>query len=238
MKKKIFIPLFFILILLLVCSNKNKQTVIKTNSKKTGKSITIKITKGDQWGFKQKFGISKLTIIPQIAIWIEDLDENLIDTLYVTKKFAKQKWAFAKYDPDKIMRAQSLPYWLNKYIGSGNMAPTKNNPLEDCVTAATPKGDFTLQSKIDNNISKFVIFSEINSSFDENENYSNNETEYNGQPSLIYSAIIDLSDNKKEYKMTIIGHGGEKGSDGNLYNDLSTITNAKDIIKNIIVIID
>ena len=81
--------------------------------------------------------------------------------------------------------------------------------------------------------------------FDDNEFYSeydfpNDEIFHNGtgqlgQPSIIFDAFIDMNDQKDYYLMELIGHGHHSGQNGNINQDLSTLTTAKHIVERIIV---
>ena len=113
---KKFVVIFLILFSFFSCT-KSSVKIIKTNSEKKGMPLKIHFTKGQHWMSKQKMaGLISIKITPQIAVWIEDLEGNLIENIYITNKFAKQKWGFIKYDPDKPERTSSLPYWINKLI--------------------------------------------------------------------------------------------------------------------------
>ena len=50
---------------------------------------------------------------------------------------------------------------------------------------------------------------------------------------MVYRATVDLSDTGKEYILTPIGHSHYSGADGSLDPDLSTLTTALDIVREI-----
>ncbi len=238
---KVLLVLFFsILFFLSGCGNPNRETAIDTLSNIDGKKITVTVKRVKDFTHKQKIGILSLTIPPQIAIWLEDKQGNYIDTLFVTKSFGKQKWHFVKYDPDKPLRTSCLPYWMNKRLKAGLAIPTKNNPLTDAITSATPMGSFVLNSRIKKDLTDAVILAEFNKSFDPNEAFHISDTnmtlgKVNGQPSLVYSAQINLTDSGKPVQLTLIGHGGETGDDGTLYTNLAGLTTVLDIVDSITV---
>ncbi len=79
---------------------------------------------------------------------------------------------------------------------------------------------------------------EVNQPWDWNEFWTNklfDDIDYRSscQPSLIYAVTVDLNDIDKEYFMNPIGHGHYSGKTGLLYTDLSTMTTAKEIFKEI-----
>jgi hypothetical protein len=235
------IILFFITFTVFAgCSNKSgEKNLIITKENISGRSIEIVFKKGESWSEKIKFGVASFTITPQIAVWIEDKDGKYIDTLYVTRSFGKQRWGLYG-DENKTFRTSSLPYWMNKRLQAGLKSPTKKSPLADSETGATPKADFTIESKIKKEVSEFRILAEVNKSFDVNKNFHVDEKGYtdgviNGQPSVVYQADIDLIKPGSDYSMKLIGRGGENGEDGRLYNDLEKLTTAKNILKSITV---
>ena len=118
--------------------------------------------------------------------------------------------------------------------------PTKNNPIPDAYTGATPSGNFEIRAKFDEQPPEsFRILFEINQSWDWNEYWTNNkypdDTEYKTscQPALVYMTEIDLKNPQEFYEMKVIGHSHYSGKTGELFTDLSTITTALDIAKGI-----
>jgi len=51
----------------------------------------------------------------------------------------------------------------------------------------------------------------------------------------VYEATIDLNNNKKEYVLQPVGHSHPYGATGELFEDLSTLTTAKEIAEKIVV---
>ena len=62
----------------------------------------------------------------------------------------------------------------------GLLMPTRDNPLVDTVTGATPIGCFILNTKIEEGLDEYVLFFEVNKSFDYNEFYSDDKK--HGEP--------------------------------------------------------
>jgi hypothetical protein len=123
-----------------------------------------------------------------------------------------------------------MPYWLNRYKKAGNSAPTPKNALPDAVTGATPTGNFTIDFTIPDSLKYAVIFAEWNSSYDNNEAFTKESVSFNGQPSLILSARVNVGDSVSTIDtLTIIGHGGDKGDDATLYTDTGKLTTAPSI---------
>jgi hypothetical protein len=218
------------------CSKKTDfqdGSVITTNSTCSGRPVRLKLTRGNAWGTEVKFGMMKLKIRPQIAVWIEDAAGNFKQNIYVTHRFATQEWFSIKSHPDSTYRTSSLPYWMNKLLRGSLPLPTKARPLPDAVTAATPDGSFSIESVIDSSITGGSIWCEFNSSFDNNERWPADKKakeSFNGQPSLLFKGDFSSSGSNESVVMQYMGHGGDSGADGNLYPNDSGITNAKEII--------
>lgn len=228
----------FLLATQVICSKKatfNDGSVITTNSDKSGRAVTLKFTRGNAWGSEVRIGPAKLKIRPQIAVWVADTAGNFKQNIYVTHCFAKQEWKFIKSHPDSTYRTSSMPYWMNKLLRASQPLPTQAQPLADAVTAATPDGSFSIESVIDSSITAGSIWCEFNSSFDNNEKWpadKKNKESFNGQPSLLFKGDFSFS-NSETIAMKYMGHGGDSGADGNIYENGSGITSAKDIITGI-----
>lgn len=189
---------------------------------------------------------------PSFAIWVEDLDGNYIETLYVTQYFAKGvfghgeaekgKW---KNEPGEVRRPAALPYWSHKRnikANDGLFAPAPETAVPDALTSATPKGNFILEtgSKMEAN-KKFKVLFEVNQAWDSNDFWTNSkfpdDFEYKTslQPALVYEATIEPESSKTEYNLIAIGHSEPSGKTGELFNDITTITTAKEIFNKILV---
>ncbi|MEQ9425264.1 MAG: DUF4405 domain-containing protein [Cyclobacteriaceae bacterium] len=195
---------------------------------------------------------------PQMAIWIENLDGQLLETLFVTQATAKGQFYGSRTkenfkDLDKradaiggFRRVDALPYWSHKRNlkdADGYYSPSEINPLPDVISGATPAGSTIIRSDY-LNADPFNVLLEVNVAFDENEFFSEynfpDDTVYHGgtgqlgQPSLIYS--VRFSADKKEYKlMSKIGRGHHSGQNGQLFTDLNKLTTAHDILERVVV---
>lgn len=163
---------------------------------------------------------------PQIAVWAAEKISGKNETIFVTKSSSLNKWTFASSRPE------SLPVWYS----------VKGGQAVDAVTSATPNGNnFSVVWKMPlwakGKIIEFYI--EANISFDYNDNYAKklpkdhkNFNGENGQPSLIWSANLDLS-KSGSVEPELIGHSHVMGKNGKIYPDLSEITTAKKLFHNI-----
>ena len=102
------------------------------------------VVQGSEWlhDFPLFLGIKKKNP-PQIAIWLEDTQGNYLSTLYVTHKIATQTWQASGGN----RRKEALPHWCYsrgvKYT-DGLYLPTKNQPLVDGLSGATPQGSLVV----------------------------------------------------------------------------------------------
>lgn len=205
--------------------------------------LKISIEKGEEWmhDFPLFLVISKKNP-PQIAIWTEDMEGHYLSTIYVTHKIATQSWLASGGN----RRKESLPHWCYQrgvQYEDGLYLPTKDAPLTDGISGATPKGSFSVKIVPTEKLKQFVIKIEINHSTDFNEAYpvSAKEGDANysggkkgsGQPALVYAAEVDLSSDEKTFSARLLGHSSPDGSNGAITKDTSSITSALKIVKSI-----
>lgn len=215
----------------------NKKT-IETNVDVDGVSVLIEFAAGVEHNH------------PTMAIWVENMDGKLIQTLYVTESLATGTYQFGdagdnrwKRGAGEARRPATLPYWLHKRgieAADGTYLPTPENPLPDAITGATPKHDFTLKTTIDlGGLKKFRILLEINQTWDWNEFWHNSkfpeDEDYktSSQPAVVYAVTIDLESEINTYYLNPVGHSHYSGKEEYLYTDLSTLTTALKIVKKI-----
>lgn len=214
-----------------------KET-ISTTPEKINTNLEFEITAGKTHNY------------PSFAIWVEDLEGNYIETLYVTQYFAKGVFGHSELEPGKwknesgeVRRPAALPYWAHKRnikANDGLYAPSPKTAVPDALTSATPKGNFVLETGTKMGESKnYRVLLEVNQPWDSNDYWTNNkfpdDSNYKSslQPALVYSATIFPESPEKEYYLNPIGHGHYSGQDGKLYTDITTITTAKNIFSTV-----
>lgn len=197
---------------------------------------------------------------PQMAVWIEDGEGRYVETLFVSTATAKgifyggrSKDNFKEFDAkessesDDYRRVDALPIWSHKRnvrYEDGMYAPTQDKPLPDGMTGATAIGSFVMNSSTAS-LDQFSVKLEINVAFDDNEYYSEFDfadddvfhagTGQLGQPSIVFSADVDMHDGQEYYLMYLIGHGHHSGQNGEIIEDLSTLTTALEIVERIMI---
>lgn len=212
--------------------------VITSNINGSGQQLSVEFTRGEKHNH------------PLMAIWIESEKGEYIQTLYVAESigqgiFQHGDASSGKWLPSAIRRPAALPVWsYSRGVAEedGLFIPTPENAIADAYTGATPSKSFKLNTRLnENKLTKFIVMFEINQTWDWNEYWTNNKYPDDAlyktscQPSLIYSTLVDLNDEQKEYKMELIGRGHHSGKDGDIYTDLETMTTALNITREIIV---
>lgn len=188
------------------------------------------------------------TSVPQIVVWMETLEGEYVDTLYITGKTSNSSYRTNDEEPDVVRRPEALPYWSHRRgvkASDGLYMPEHNNTDFDGITAATPKVDYQVDMPLPST-GQYKLMVEVNRSYDFNEYYSKtrfpDDTVYSGpgssgQPSLVYEAIVN-SAKAKQFIFNLVGHGHHSGKDGVLYRGLENITTAKNILDFIVAKID
>jgi len=246
--KLLFFPIIITFIVLVsmsfnAISQKDSSNNFLSNSKMSISSgeFDIKLIIGDKWIRKHPlfFGLTSIDSPPQFAIWIEDKTGKYIETIYVTEKIAKASW---RGDNEGETRVYALPHWCfkrGKKVDS-YFLPTKDNPVPDAYSGATPSSNSQYNYKIETQDDLIIKF-EVNHPFDYNKYYPEDakkgDKNYsgisNGQPSIIYSA--QMPKGNIPVKMTAVGCGSLLGTDGKIHNSLDKLTTAESIIKEIII---
>ena len=186
---------------------------------------------------------------PLMVIWIEDMDGNYVQTVFVAESIGKGVFRHGdpsegRWMPGPVRRPAALPYWGHQrgvQAYDGFYIPTQDTPMPDGVTGPTPKAGFLVTGRVpDSQMRQFRVLFEINQSWDWNEYWTNdkfpgdNHYMSSSQPALVYEASIDLDSEQTEYELKAIGHSHWSGQNGNLYENLGTITTALDITESLI----
>ncbi len=189
------------------------------------REIKINVIPGENWKEKRE---------AQAVIWLEDLNGNYIKTLYVTERAARKNWIFSP----KEGRPESLPVWYKASQYDAAKSAKKEKGLEgaefDAVTNATPKSGIQITSEVPDG--DFVLKAEFNTSFDYNDFYTKKNSGVNGQPSVVYSTEVSVSDSDNyngRITMEFCGTGSPDGTDGKIHDFTEKLTTAKSIVKNI-----
>ncbi|MBX2848426.1 MAG: hypothetical protein KTR16_08900 [Acidiferrobacterales bacterium] len=228
--------------------DRQTNTTLYTRFESSGRKLELEVKAGEHYSGPgpKILGVTK-SVIPQMAVWLEDIDGKFIETLYVTKKASDSSYLQGFFGEEQARRPEALPHWAHSRgvrEDDGLLMPSADQPIADALTGATPLSSFELQSVTTATTGELVVKLEINRSFDFNEVYHPgafpDDPIYSGsgnsaQPSLIYAARIDLDQDTPYYFMDLIGHGHHSGKTGEVYPDFTGITTAKDMVKRAIV---
>lgn len=227
------------------CSTQKSSTgetalLIETKPDVSGKIITVEVQQGP--GFKH----------PLIAIWTEKENGDFLQTLYVSKSFATGVFRYGVMEDGAWKKGtrrhpSALPYFSHKFgnkTTDGLYLPTKENPIPDAVSGATPSGSFTLKAKSAVAFKRYKILMEINQPWDFNNYWFNDkfpgDEEYlaSGQPALVYAIDVDTDNADKVYYLQPIGISSYNGSNGNLNPDISSLTTAFKMVQKVKVTVE
>ena len=222
---------------------------LTTRYQAEGRSLSVEVKAGKHYSGPgaKVFGI-QLTTVPQMAIWVEAPDGKFIETLYVTKKGATSTYLADLFsDEGEVRRPEALPHWSHQrgvMAEDGLLVPSKNNPLADAITGATPLNSYNLATTISPADAVVMVKMELNRSFDFNDVYSKDafpdDAIYSGsgnsaQPSLVYGALVDLKSDERFTILKLLGRGHHSGQHGELIADLNGITTAKLLVDRVII---
>lgn len=206
------------------------------NEESEGPWITVDFKRGESFYY------------PLMAIWLEDLEGNYIQTLFVPQSVATSVFRFGEVKDGKweagVRRwPQTLPYWAHKRnirASDGLYMPDPDKPVPDAYSGATPVTGFVMSARADDPIDRPVnVMLELNQNWDWNEYWTNDKfpgDEYyqrSCQPAVVYRATVDPAMPGMKLLMKPIGHSHPSGSTGELFNDLSTLTTALTIADSI-----
>ena len=160
---------------------------------------------------------------PAVAVWAETTTGTMIETLYLDPQLAYTEsptWG-GKPTP----RNHILPIWRHRYTAVSGIDPSGEI---DGVTAATNTHSFSLNDYLVLGDAKsFVLCVEVNAAGDSNEHYTD---EHIGQPSLLYTAYIELDSPQPYALLELTGHGGGAETSGAIQYDLDHFTTAKQLV--------
>jgi hypothetical protein len=168
---------------------------------------------------------------PTFAIWLESPENQVAQTVFVTKRAALGDWE------GKAEVPVALPKWFEVYKveNQSDELPTFEKPAPLAITGATPRpGYFSTRVRVTPG-SKWICYIEVNLAGDFNENFQQYSEEkktsdeyLTGQPALLYRAEITADEDKqaipKVVGMCILNSNGDVD-----IQPLEGITTATDI---------
>jgi hypothetical protein len=163
----------------------------------------------------------ELNPMPSIAVWAESTIGSMIETLYLEQSLAYSEVPL--WEDYKTQRSHILPLWRHRYTLLSGIKPSGE---VDAVSGATESHRFALDPYLEaGKGNEFVLCVEINAPKD----FSNDFPDpLLGQPSLLYTCLVEVDRDEPYYLFELTGHGGGDAiSTGNVQYDLEIIGSAK-----------
>ncbi|MEM9479963.1 MAG: hypothetical protein AAGA58_09955 [Verrucomicrobiota bacterium] len=204
-----------------------------------GASISIEVEWGPAYQSTGKFPELFKNAGPQLAIWADGPNGDLIETFFVSEMSAFSE--SVNWEGNFLKRVNILPIWRHRFTLVSGVEPDGS---VDAYSTASPEHSFRVDDYLANGGKEFYINVEVNLPNDPNDHYNAEQDEkasgYSlpgvGQPSILYSGFINPADNKKYYLLDLVAHGGSsREQDGKSQFNLDKLTTAKEIIEKILV---
>ena len=159
--------------------------------------------------------------MPSIAVWAESTTGSMIETLFLEQSLAYSEVPL--WEDYKTQRSHILPLWRHRYTLLSGIKPSGE---VDAVSGATESHQFALDPYFEKGKgNEFILCVEINAPEDITEKFSDPIL---GQPSLLYTSLIDVDHEDPYYLFELTGHGGGDALEtGNVQYDLDLIDSAK-----------
>jgi hypothetical protein len=144
----------------------------------------------------------------------------MIETLYLEQSLAYSPTPL--WEDYRTKRHHILPLWRHRYTLVSGIAPSGD---VDSTSGATQSHQYALDPYLVKGQGKeFVLCVEINAPFDSNPSFPD---ELLGQPSLIYTSLIEVDRDDPYYLLELTGHGGGDAIEtGNFQYDFDGIGSA------------
>ncbi|PHQ31765.1 DUF4405 domain-containing protein [Rhodopirellula bahusiensis] len=170
---------------------------------------------------------TSLDQLPVTAAWVESTTGTMIETLYLDEGIAYGEVVPRTQSSgvDSVLRRSDvLPIWRHAYTIVSGVDPDGDI---DGLSGATQNHRFELDPYLQpGKGNRFVVCVEFNLPGDTSDDWQEREW---GQPSLLYTALIDVDSESPHAILELTGHGGGSESDGNIRYDLENISTARNI---------
>lgn len=168
---------------------------------------------------------------PTMAVWVETTAGAMISTIYLDPAIAFSD--LPDWSGKPTSRNEILPIWRHRYTLLSGVDPFGK---VDGVTGATDGHSFRLDNylKIDDE-NEFVLCVELNLPNDSNANF---DDEHLGQPSVIYTSLVEVDSGQRYRLLELTGHGADAESSGAIRYDLDKLTTAKEMVDLLLLRVD
>jgi len=208
------------------------STTLELRRDAAGTPVTISVTRGPQWTHVMQAGPFKFNILPQFVIWTQRADGSLIETLYITGALGGEMRHAGKEKLGKDFWKQCFPAWSRRAHDAGQKLPDTEDPYTDAVTSATPHSSFTIRSSLPAFGQPVDLYVEVNKSADHNKAFTEEKTDWIGQPSIVYAVTIPEVERNQEYALKAVGYGDSAAS-AQINRDFGALDTALHIVREI-----
>lgn len=158
-----------------------------------------------------------------IAIWTESTAGSLIETLFLSPELAYSDQP--TWQGTVVGREQILPIWRHRYTLVSGREP---DGTIDVFSGATRSHQFSLHDYLKLGEDKsFVLCVEVNQPGDPNRQFPDPIL---GQPSILYTALIEMDSEQKYWLLNLTGHGGGSESSGAIQYDLDQLSTSRSLV--------
>ena len=188
-----------------------------------GPRLELRLVPGKAYSARMGVWPFGYEVQPQVAAWLTTPDGYFVEPLLVTARAAKASWRMAPAEG----RPEALPVFSHL-----------KTPAADGVSAATSRGETLHDAGLDAGLpaGRYLVWLEVNRSYDYNAAYPKASAGVNGQPSVVYRAEIDLGgDGAVEARFSPVGTGSPDGSDGKVRESLAGVDSALELFSSLTV---
>ena len=188
----------------------HRKWIVRKSQDGNGSGLSISL------GFRED-----LNPMPSIAVWAESTIGSMIETLFLEQSLAYSEVPL--WEDYRTQRSHILPLWRHRYTLFSGISPSGEI---DAVSGATEAHRFALDPYLQTGKgNEFVLCVEINAPKDFSDNFPDPLL---GQPSLIYTCLVEVDSEQSYYLFELTGHGGGDAIEtGNVQYDLEIIDSAK-----------
>jgi hypothetical protein len=188
----------------------HRKWIVRESQAKNGSGLSIYLS------FQKD-----LNPMPSIAVWVESTTGSMIETIFLEQSLAYSEVPL--WENYKTQRSHILPLWRHRYTLLSGITPSGE---VDAVSGATESHRFALDPYIEKGKgNEFVLCVEINAPKDFSDNFPDPLL---GQPSLLYTCLVEVDSEQSYYLFELTGHGGGDAMEtGNVQYDLEIIGSAK-----------
>ena len=162
----------------------------------------------------------ELNPMPSIAVWTESTVGSMIETLYLEQSLAYSRTPL--WEDYQTERHHILPLWRHRYTLISGINPSGE---ADATSGATASHKYALDPYLqEGKGNEFILCVEINAPLDANHRYPDKAL---GQPSLLYTSLIEVDSEAKYSLLELTGHGGGDAMEtGNIQYDFDGFDSA------------